>query len=59
MATVTEFIEYLTDTLGVEDKDVKLTFEKGNMVLVITGVDEDVFDEDEGFDDGDDDGDDE
>ena len=54
MATVAEFIEAVCDNLGCEADDVKMTFEKGNLVLVVTGVDEDVFDEDEGFDDGDD-----
>lgn len=54
MATVAEFIENIIDTLGCEEKDIKITFEKGNLVLIVTGVDEDAFDEDEGFDDGDD-----
>lgn len=54
MATVAEFIENIVDTLGCDEEAIKITFEKGNLVLVITGVDEDAFDEDEGFDDGDD-----
>lgn len=55
MTTVAEFIENVVDTLGVDEDAIKITFEKGNLVLVVTGVDEDAFDEDEGFEDGEDD----
>ena len=54
MATVAEFVEQIVDSLGVEEDAVKITFEKGNLVVVVTGVDEDAFDEDEGFEAGDD-----
>lgn len=49
MATVAEFVENIIDALGVEEDAIKITFEKGNLVVVVTGVDEDAFDEDEGF----------
>jgi hypothetical protein len=52
--TQAELIETLIDALGIDETDLSLTFDNGNMMIVAKNVDEDVFDEDEDFDDGDD-----
>lgn len=54
MATLNEFIETVADELGIDTDAIKITFEKGNLILVCTDVDEDAFDEDQSFDDEDD-----
>ena len=54
MATQTELLDHIATELGVDADTIKFTFVDGVVTIIVNGVDEDVFDEDEGFEDGDD-----
>ena len=54
MASIQEISVYIASELGMEQESVEVTFENGILKIVVNGVDEDVFDEDQGFEDGDD-----